>query len=72
MEADTVKPAFSARYTVAAPKMMPKMLPNKMDLTVSSFILASGATKGRKLFCSDMIIDGFMVNILKFIKGSRQ
>ena len=55
IEADTVSPAFNARYTVAAPKMTPNKLPTSMDLTVSSFTFSSGAIKGLKtFFCSDI------------------
>jgi hypothetical protein len=50
IEAETVNPALRARYTVAAPKITPNKLPNKMDFTVSSAILLSGATKGLKVF----------------------
>ena len=49
MDAETVSPAFNARYTVAAPKMMPNMQPSKMDFSVNSFICTPGATKGLKL-----------------------
>src|SRR5262252_6590852 len=31
IDADTVRPAFSARNTVAAPKMTPKMIPSATD-----------------------------------------
>src|SRR3954462_4524240 len=50
MEALTVNPALRARYTVAAPNITPKRHPVNTDLIVSSFILTSGATKGRKFF----------------------
>jgi hypothetical protein len=36
MEAETVRPALSARYTVAAPKMMPKSTPMPMAFGVNS------------------------------------
>ena len=39
IDAETVKPAFNARYTVAAPKITPKIAPNKMDLSVNSATL---------------------------------
>ena len=54
IDAETVSPAFKARYTVAAPKMTPKRLPNKMDFTVSSFIIVCGETKGRNAFFSSI------------------
>jgi hypothetical protein len=53
MEADTVSPAFNARYTVAAPKMIPNAEPTNTDLMVNSFIFVSGKTKGVN-FLSDM------------------
>ena len=53
MEADTVSPAFSARYTVAAPKMTPKQAPVMTAFSVNSFITVSGAMKGMNFF-SDM------------------
>ena len=46
MEAETVSPAFNARYTVAAPKAIPKMLPMATALKVNSFICVSGLTNG--------------------------
>ena len=46
IEAETVKPAFKARYTVAAPKITPNKLPNRIDFTVNSFIMVCGDTKG--------------------------
>jgi hypothetical protein len=46
IEADTVRPAFSARYTVAAPNMIPKMAPVTIDFTVNSGIEVSAATNG--------------------------
>ena len=36
IEADTVSPARSARYTVTAPKMTPKMAPSTIALRVNS------------------------------------
>ncbi len=46
MEAETVKPAFNARYTVDAPKIIPKAAPVRTDLIVSSAICDSGDTNG--------------------------
>ena len=46
MDAETVSPAFKARYTVEAPKIIPKAAPVRIDLTVSSAIFVSGETKG--------------------------
>src|SRR5436190_7329990 len=40
MEALAVSPALSARYTVEAPKMIPKMPPITMAFTVNSFTLS--------------------------------
>ena len=40
MDADTVRPAFSARYTVLIPKMIPKSDPNKMAFMVNSATLS--------------------------------
>ena len=59
IEAETVNPAFNARYTVAAPNMTPNKLPTSMDFTVSSFIFVSGATKGLNVFFSSDIISNF-------------
>ena len=42
MEADTVRPALSARYTVEAPKIIPNMAPSKIDFRVSSAMLSVG------------------------------
>ena len=53
IDADTVRPAFNARYTVEAPKMMPKAEPTSTALRVNSFIWVSEATKGWNFF-SDM------------------
>ena len=36
IDAETVSPALRARYTVAAPKMIPKAAPVSTDLTVNS------------------------------------
>jgi hypothetical protein len=49
IEAETVRPAFKARYTVAAPKRMPKILPSTSAFTVNSFMFVSGETNGLKL-----------------------
>ena len=46
IEADTVSPALSARYTVEAPKMIPNTEPVNTALMVNSAILVSGAIKG--------------------------
>src|SRR5262249_25202260 len=40
MEALTVSPALSARYTVLMPKMIPKMAPMTTALRVNSFTLS--------------------------------
>jgi hypothetical protein len=55
MEAETVRPAFSARYTVAAPKIIPKSAPVITDLIVNSAILVSAGTNGRNSFCNSAI-----------------
>ena len=53
MEAETVRPAFKARYTVEAPKIIPKAAPVRTDLTVNSAMFVSGETNGLKLLdCS--------------------
>ncbi len=36
MDADTVSPAFKAKYTVAAPNNTPKIVPRKIDFHVNS------------------------------------
>jgi hypothetical protein len=46
MDAETVSPAFNARYTVAAPKMTPKQAPVMTAFQVNSFIAVSGAMNG--------------------------
>jgi hypothetical protein len=43
MEADAVRPALSARYTVDEPKMIPKSAPKTTDFTVNSAMFCSGA-----------------------------
>jgi hypothetical protein len=48
IDAETVSPAFNARYTVDAPKMIPKIAPVKIDLTVNSAIFVSAGTNGLK------------------------
>jgi hypothetical protein len=53
IEAETVRPAFNARYTVEAPKMIPNKAPVRIDLTVNSAILVSAGTKGLN-FVSDI------------------
>jgi hypothetical protein len=53
IEAETVRPAFKAKYTVEAPKMIPKAAPVRIDLSVNSAIFVSGDTNGLK-GCSDM------------------
>jgi hypothetical protein len=40
IEAETVSPALSARYTVAAPKMTPNKEPINIDLMVNSLTLS--------------------------------
>jgi hypothetical protein len=50
MEAETVRPALRARYTVAAPKRIPEMHPRIIALRVNSFIFVSAGTKGWKVF----------------------
>ena len=55
MDAETVNPAFKARYTVEAPNMIPKILPVIIALTVNSLTFSSGATKGLKIFFSSNI-----------------
>jgi hypothetical protein len=46
MDAETVRPAFKARYTVAAPKMMPKQAPVITAFNVNSFMEVSGVING--------------------------
>src|ERR671912_91953 len=46
MDADTVRPARSARYTVTAPKMTPKMAPRATALTVNSAGDSEAGTNG--------------------------
>jgi hypothetical protein len=43
MDADTVRPAFKARYTVEQPNKIPKSAPNPTDFTVNSATFCSGA-----------------------------
>ena len=43
MDADTVKPALSARYTVAAPKIIPNTAPKIMARIVNSLTLVTSA-----------------------------
>jgi len=62
MEAETVKPAFNARYTVAAPKMIPKQAPVMTAFHVNSFMAVSGAINGTNFF-SDIAVD---LDIIKF------
>src|SRR5689334_24112713 len=50
IEADTVKPARMARYTVAAPKMMPKITPKTMALIVNSGMTSDAGTNGSNFF----------------------
>jgi hypothetical protein len=47
-EAETVRPALNARYTVAAPKMTPKSEPRMIALGVNSGISCDAGTKGLK------------------------
>jgi hypothetical protein len=63
IDAETVKPALSARYTVAAPKMIPKQAPVMTAFHVNSFITVSGAINGTNFF-SDIII---VLNIVEFL-----
>ena len=44
IDAETVRPAFSARYTVAAPKITPNSIPSAIARKVSSRTLASAGT----------------------------
>jgi hypothetical protein len=44
MELTTVKPAFNPRYTVAAPKTIPKKAPSRMDFQVNSGIIVEEGT----------------------------
>src|SRR5207253_8031483 len=46
IEAETVRPAFSARYTVEAPKMSPKTAPVMTALGVNSATFAWSGTYG--------------------------
>ena len=62
MDAETVNPAFKARYTVDAPKMTPKILPVMIALMVNSFIFVSGETKGLNVFLSSDIIGNLKVS----------
>jgi hypothetical protein len=50
IDAETVKPALRARYTVAAPNMIPKAAPVITAFRVNSFITVSGAMKGTNFF----------------------
>lgn len=50
MEADTVNPAFKARYTEEQPKRMPNKEPNTTDFIVNSAIFCSGAMYGLNTF----------------------
>jgi hypothetical protein len=43
IEADTVSPAFKARYTVDEPNRIPKSAPNTTDFQVNSATETSGA-----------------------------
>ena len=55
IDAETVSPAFNAKYTVAAPKMIPKTEPVTTALIVNSAILVSGAIKGWNCFSDIMM-----------------
>ena len=57
MEAETVRPARNARYTLAAPNKIPKILPRITDLKVNSYIFVSGETNGLKRFNSGITVD---------------
>src|SRR5262249_35496527 len=46
-EAETVRPARNARYTVAAPKMIPNTDPSTTALSENSAISCSGGMYGR-------------------------
>ena len=48
--ADTVSPARRASYTVEAPKMIPKMAPRMIALSVNSGTFRDAETKGSKFF----------------------
>src|SRR5215217_1198799 len=61
MDAETVRPALRARYTVAAPKIMPKSAPVRMDFRVNSAIFVSAGTKGRNSFCISAIAGGLVL-----------
>jgi hypothetical protein len=43
MDAETVRPAFKARYTVEQPNKIPKKTPKTTDFTVNSAMFCSGA-----------------------------
>jgi hypothetical protein len=49
MEADTVSPAFNARYTVDDPNKIPNNAPKTTDFTVNSATFFSGGMKGLKV-----------------------
>ena len=55
MDAETVSPAFNARYTVEAPKIIPNIAPVMIDLMVSSAITVSAGTNGLKFVCGSAI-----------------
>ena len=55
IDAETVSPAFKARYTVEAPNMIPKIAPVMIDLIVSSAITVSAGTKGLNFGCCSAI-----------------
>ncbi len=42
IDVDTVIPARSPRYALAAPKRIPKMIPTTIDLMVNSAVLSCG------------------------------
>ena len=46
MDADTVSPARSARYTVDAPKITPRIAPRMMARTVNSGMIVLSDTNG--------------------------
>ena len=57
MEALTVKPAFNARYTFAAPNKQPIMQPVTTAFRVNSFIWVWGDTNGLNAVGSCMLVN---------------
>ena len=52
IDALTVKPAFKARYTLAAPNKHPMIQPITIAFSVTSFMFVSGETNGLNGFGS--------------------